>query len=111
MFRHGGVSTVYQLPLLPGGDDRDRSRRIPAPGYDPGTVSGDRDAAAEICLSGLQGRGGARTRAAAAASGNAGTTADMARDAGPSIMRAGINSTLSGAPIATAAALRADRQL
>jgi hypothetical protein len=35
----------------------------------------------------------------------------MARDAGPSIMRAGINSTLSGAPIATAAALRADRQL
>jgi hypothetical protein len=43
----------YQLSLLPGGDDRDWSRRIPAARHHPGTVPGDRNAAAEICLPGL----------------------------------------------------------
>ena len=44
-------------------------------------------------------------------SGATGTTAGTMREEGPSMMPAGMNSTFSGAPIANAAALRADRQL
>ena len=56
-----------------------------------------------------EGLGGATRPVAssvAAAAGIAGPS-----DAGPSIRPTGMNSTFSGAPIATAAALRADRQL
>jgi hypothetical protein len=45
------------------------------------------------------------TRSAAA-----GTTAGTMREKGPPMMPAGMNSTFSGAPIANAAAVRADRQ-
>jgi hypothetical protein len=43
-------------------------------------------------------------------SGVAATTDDMVRETVPSMMPAEMNSTFSGAPIATAADLRAERQ-
>ena len=44
-------------------------------------------------------------------SGFGGADIAVLADGGPSIKPTGMNSTFSGAPIATAAALRADRQL